>query len=76
MFCNDSILVADSWVEMMERARTQGKELVNKYEDKLRTNNIEGSVHFEVGKPGEIVVGKDSENLSFLRKIHTIGIKR
>ena len=42
---------------MMERAREQGSTLVNKYEEKLREHNVKGSVHFEVGKPGEVVVG-------------------
>jgi hypothetical protein len=41
----------------MEHARSQGKSLVNSYEEKLRQNNVNGSVHFEVGRPGEIIVG-------------------
>ena len=31
-------------------------KLVNKYEQRLRENNIKGSVQFEVGKPGELVM--------------------
>ena len=43
---------------MMEQAREKGTSLVNKYEKKLSDNCVEGSVHFEVGRPGEAVVGE------------------
>ena len=50
---------ADSWVEMMEKARNEGLLLVNKYEQKLSENNLNGSVHFEIGKPGEVVISEE-----------------
>ena len=43
---------------MMEKARADGVALVNKYEKKLEDNGIQGSVHFEIGKPGEVVISK------------------
>ena len=41
---------------MMEQAREEGKTLTEKYERKLESLSVKGNVHFEVGKPGELVV--------------------
>ena len=50
------VVTAESWATMMENARQEGKGLVSKYEKTLADLGIKGDVHFEVGKPGELVV--------------------
>jgi len=50
------VVTAESWAQMMENARQEGKGLVTKYEKRLADLGIKGDVHFEVGKPGELVV--------------------
>ena len=52
------MLTADSWTDLMEKAREDGKTLVNKYETKLSDHGVQGSVHFEIGKPGEVVLSE------------------
>ncbi|ELT93011.1 hypothetical protein CAPTEDRAFT_220518 [Capitella teleta] len=47
---------ADSWVDQMNQTRADSLKVVNRYEQRLKERNIKGSVQFEVGKPGEVVI--------------------
>lgn len=43
---------------MMRKAQEEGKALVNAYDAKLREHDLKGSVHFEIGKPGEVIISE------------------
>ncbi|CAD5118776.1 DgyrCDS7454 [Dimorphilus gyrociliatus] len=42
--------------DQMEKHGKEGKRALEKYQNIMRDNNIKGSVHFEMGHPGETVV--------------------
>ncbi|KAK2159882.1 hypothetical protein LSH36_144g04044 [Paralvinella palmiformis] len=63
----------DSWVDLMERAREQGQNIISKYDKKLEEHNIKGSVIFEVGKPGETVIDAAEKNRATMIVMGTRG---
>lgn len=53
---SEHTFTTDSWVQLKEKAKAAGADLVKQYEKKLADNNVEGKVMFKIGHPGEIVV--------------------
>ena len=41
---------------MIDEAETEGKTILSRYETRLQEHKINGTTHFEVGDPGEILV--------------------
>ncbi|ELU16581.1 hypothetical protein CAPTEDRAFT_228160 [Capitella teleta] len=46
----------EAFLQQMEKAKQDGITLVQKYEKKLKDNNMQGDAHTEVGKPGESII--------------------
>ena len=57
----------------MERARQQGQEIISKYNKKLEEHGINGTVLFEVGKPGETVINTAEKNKATMIVMGTRG---
>ncbi|CAD5121926.1 DgyrCDS10393 [Dimorphilus gyrociliatus] len=58
----DYAVAPESWAEQFEKAKSAGKDLVEKYETKLKNYGMEGSVSAEVGRPGELIVKSAHDN--------------
>ena len=59
---------ANSWSEMLENAKKNGETVVSKFEEKLKENDVQGTVDFSVrSKPGEYIMEQaDKANASLI----------
>lgn len=55
IFC---FFAAQSFVDMLNKARDEGMTIINKYEKILEEQKLSGSVTMEMGRPGEVLISK------------------